>query len=786
MNLLRPLLRKSESRYTLTDYAQTVGQMFGYGSFGYQGTQYPYGVTFSQPGAKIQPIGENFQQYVTQGLRGNGVVATLELIRVQVFSQARYKFRRFVNGRPGPFFGTPALAPIETPSGGTNSGLLSQMILDADMAGSSYGTLVDGKVFQLRPDWVDTVVAPVATDAGRVGYETLGYLFWQDGERGGGARPTPLLPEEVAHFCAMRDPLAPWRGMSWLTPVLRDVMGDRAYTNHKLTYMANAATPNLAVKLDAALTPEQFDFFVEKMDKAHKGPANAGKTLYLGGGADVTVVGANMAELDFKVVQGAGEPLALDTPVPTPSGWTTMGEIQPGDRVFGRDGVPARVLDVSPVHHGRPCYRVTFNDRTSVVADESHLWTAVDRQRTRTVERTYTTGELRVLIAEWSDRVAARRIGILPPAPVKLEAKDLLVDPYVLGVWLGDGATAGAAICGATDDLAFIEAEIERRGYTTTHWAPQPDKVAVIGIPGGLLHALDALGVLGAKRIPDEYLRSSHEQRLDLLRGLMDTDGTVGHVGKETCEFSSKWEALARQVAELARSLGIRATLTRKADKRSRTGETWRVSFRADPECVPFLLPRKVARCLTPLHVRNRVVVSIEPVDSVPVRCITVDTADHLFLAGDGWVPTHNTRLAAASGVGAVIAQFSEGMQGSSLNAGNYAASRRRFADITMRHLWQEGAAALSTLLDVPRGSELWADDRDVSFLQEDATDAADIFHKKAGIVANLVKEGFTDASAVAATDALDITLLEHSGLISVQLQDPTKQPKEPSTEDEQ
>jgi len=449
MNLLRPLLRKSEFRYTLTDYAQTVGQMFGYGSFGYQGTQYPYGVTFSQPGAKIQPIGENFQQYVTQGLRGNSVVGTLELVRVQVFSQARFQFRRLVAGRPGALFGTPALAPLETPDGGTNSSLLGQMLLDADMAGSSYGCLLEGRVHQLRPDWVDTVVEPVSTDRGEVGYRTYGYLFWPDGERGGGARPTALLPKEVAHFTAMRDPLAPWRGMSWVTPVLRDILGDKAYTNHKLTYMANAATPNLAVKLDAALTPEQFDAFVDRMDAAHKGPANAGKTLYLGGGADVTVVGANMAELDFKAVQGAAE-----------------------------------------------------------------------------------------------------------------------------------------------------------------------------------------------------------------------------------------------------------------------------------------------------------------------------------------------TRLAAASGVGAVIAQFSEGMQGSSLNAGNYVASRRRFADITMRHLWQEATAALSTLIAVPRGSQLWYDDRDISFLQEDAKDAAEIDQIRASTIRQLVDGGFEPDAVVAAVwpDAQ----LPHSGKLSVQLQE-TGEPAalEPAPEEE-
>jgi hypothetical protein len=134
------------------------------------------------------------------------------------------------------------------------------------------------------------------------------------------------------------------------------------------------------------------------------------------------------------------------------------------------------------------------------------------------------------------------------------------------------------------------------------------------------------------------------------------------------------------------------------------------------------------------------------------------------------------TRIAAASGVGAVIAQFSEGMQGSSLNAGNYAASRRRFADVTMRHLWQESCGALTSLVVPPRGAELWYMADDIPFLQEDAKDAADIEQVKASTIANLVKEGFTAESAKEAVMSQDMSLLEHTGLVSVQLQPPGTQ----------
>jgi hypothetical protein len=409
-----------------------LSQAFGYGTFGFQGSQYPTGVQTTTPGSKTEPIGDNFSGYVSNGLRGNGIVFSLEQVRVQVFAQARFQFRRLKDGRPGELFGTPALRPLEGPYGGPHGSLLARMILDADMAGNFYGVLVEGAVVRLRPDWVDVILSPLSTRVGNVGYERAGYIYWPDGNRSSRSA-VPLLASNVVHFAPMPDPLALFRGMSWMTPVAREIMADGAYSRHKLSFIDNAATPNLAIALDKAIPPAELERFVEMMEASHAGPLNAGKTLYLGGGADVTVVGADMHGLDFKAVQGAGE-----------------------------------------------------------------------------------------------------------------------------------------------------------------------------------------------------------------------------------------------------------------------------------------------------------------------------------------------TRLAAASGVGAVIAQFSEGMQGSSLNAGNYAASRRRFADVTMRHLWQEAAAALSNVIDVPKGSHLWYDDRDISFLQEDAKDAAEIDQIRAATIRNLVDGGFEPETVVKTVwpDAR----LTHSGMLSVQL----------------
>lgn len=132
------------------------------------------------------------------------------------------------------------------------------------------------------------------------------------------------------------------------------------------------------------------------------------------------------------------------------------------------------------------------------------------------------------------------------------------------------------------------------------------------------------------------------------------------------------------------------------------------------------------------------------------------------------------TRIAAAAGVPASIVGISEGLAGSALNAGNYTAARRRFADGTVRPLWRSACAALSTLVPAPDpGSRLWFDDRDVSFLQEDVKDEADIRSSHAQTIRTLVEAGFTAESAVSAVTTGDLSALQHTGLLSVQLQEP-------------
>ncbi|MEU5111705.1 phage portal protein [Streptomyces longwoodensis] len=400
---------------------------------------------------KERPLTYDFEAKIRHAYKANGPVFALMLVRQMVFSEARFQFRQMRNGRPGELFGTGALAPLETPwPGATTGDLLSRMIQNADLEGNGYVTNYNpGRLKVLRPDWVTIVTgsreAP-GLPSEAIDSELVGYMY----DPPTGSEPWFLLPEEVAHFAPIPDPEFQFRGMSWLTPVIREIVGDTAATRHKLKFFENGATPQVIVSFDAAVTPDKVKKFAALMNSEHVGVDRAYKTLYLGGGADATVVGKDLQQLDFKATQGAGE-----------------------------------------------------------------------------------------------------------------------------------------------------------------------------------------------------------------------------------------------------------------------------------------------------------------------------------------------TRLAAAAGVPSVIVGFSEGLAGSSLNAGNYSSSRRRFADGTMRPLWRNAAGSLAQIIDVPAGAELWFDDRDIAFLREDSRDVAEIAGLKSRTIRQLVDAGFEPASVTAAVEADDFALLRHTGLYSVQLQKPGSSSPAPPTNPE-
>ena len=244
-----------------------------------------------------------------QGQR-NPIVAAAIHARMLVFAEARFQWQPYSNGRPGALFGTTELALLERPwVNATTGDLLARMLVDADLYGNSYWvrreTRTGAELVRLDPRRVKVLTGSVddVSTGEMFGHELVGYAVVDEQ----GSDVAMFMPDEVCHFKPLPDPQHGFRGRSWLSTVLPDVQADNELSTYKHAFMRNSATPNMVVSFDPSITKEAFETFVQRMDASHKGVDKAFKTLYLGGGADVKVVGANFDQLNLKSVQGAGE-----------------------------------------------------------------------------------------------------------------------------------------------------------------------------------------------------------------------------------------------------------------------------------------------------------------------------------------------------------------------------------------------------------------------------------------------------------------------------------------------
>jgi len=345
----------------------------------------------------------------------------------------------------------------------------------------------------------------------------------------------------------------------------------------------------------------------------------------------------------------SGKALWISTPIPTPAGFRPIGDIQPGDTVYGADGTPVRVDCVSLVHE-RECYEVAFANGDVIVASDDHKWLVRTTHGCTDECRIYTTAEMH---RSGSQKGIEHSFRVDVPSAVSGTPSDLPIAPYTLGAWLGDGSSRGANIAIGDAGLGVLR-RIEQDGYETRQWTTSLGKCAVFGlyVPGcdgkgtdNFYSRLRRLSLIGNKHIPDSYLHASCEQRLDLLCGLMDTDGTCSTNG--ACQITQKNERLAREIWSLANSLGFKASW-RSRSARAQTGApmtVFVVAFYADVKRPVFTLPYKLERLKASLASRSSVnaIVRIDPVGKRLVKCIGVDHPKHLFVCGRGYIPTHNT-----------------------------------------------------------------------------------------------------------------------------------------------
>ena len=366
-----------------------------------------------------------------------------------------------------------------------------------------------------------------------------------------------------------------------------------------------------------------------------------------------------------------GKALALDTPLATPSGWTTMGEVAVGERLLGSNGRPVTVVAATEVMTGRPCYEVEFSDGEVITADAQHQWLTwtraarrYDRQLRRGTRESASPVPPAVVTTE---QIAATlhcrpadvrpNHAVAPCEPLQLPGAELPVPPYALGCWLGGGHSASARITAAEPELVMnLEAsgldvlpQSGRYPYRLAFPAEQHQAAERQRRCGTVQAALRGLGVLGSKHVPASYLRASESQRRELLAGLLDSDGTVTSTGSAQIAVTNR--ALAAGIRELVHSLGYRCSVTtrRVKGRAPETSTRHLVSFTTSDSV--FKLSRKqMAHKERSRHdqepTRWRYITAVRPVAPVPVRCVQVDAADHLFLAGRGMVPTHNSTLA--------------------------------------------------------------------------------------------------------------------------------------------
>jgi len=302
-NLFRSLISRRPTdevaRFSTQDYLRWLSSAWN----GLVQPMYPSTSTYSQ-GRPAERIENSFTGYVYGAYKVNPIVYGLMTRRSSVFSEARFMWREVLDGKPGDLFWNDTLQVLSRPwPNGTTGELLTRMIQDVDLAGNCYIVNEGDRLRRLRPDWVQIILSGNPLTDPDV--DVVGYTFTPGGPDAG--EPVPYMPDEVCHWSPIPDPDAQYRGMSWLTPVVREIQGDQAATSHKLAFYRNGATLGPIVKLPKEMTPEQFKKFIQADREAHAGAENAYSTMYIGGGADVTLAAANMQQLDFKAVQGAGE-----------------------------------------------------------------------------------------------------------------------------------------------------------------------------------------------------------------------------------------------------------------------------------------------------------------------------------------------------------------------------------------------------------------------------------------------------------------------------------------------
>lgn len=364
---------------------------------------------------------------------------------------------------------------------------------------------------------------------------------------------------------------------------------------------------------------------------------------------------------------GSGKAQPLHSKILTPKGFTTMGEIKVGDKVFGRDGLPTTVTNIFP-QGIKENYRITFQDGRTVECCDEHLWTySTTYQKNKNRE---TTNSLKYIIEQYKYNTDnPSHIWIKNTMPIQYEEKEYEIDPYLLGLLLGDGYLPKVgSTCMSTSEPDIIEkiTKLLPSGFTIKKQKGDNYSYPIVSIDGinykrSTRHVKDMfedLGLLGLKShekfIPEQYLRGSVEQRLSLLKGLIDTDGSTDT--KFRIRYSTTSESLKNNIIELCNSLGIQVRT--RVDSREGRRDCYdinlitnQVVFSSNKHMEKYNVYLQNLPNLKGTHKNTHVkITNIEHIGQCEMQCITVDNQDHIYIT-DGHIPTHNSYAATAVGL---------------------------------------------------------------------------------------------------------------------------------------
>ena len=405
-------------------------------------------------------------------------------------------------------------------------------------------------------------------------------------------------------------------------------------------------------------------------------PQPGAQTEFLSTNADIAITGG---------AAFGGKAAKIDTLVPTPNGFKRLGEIENGDKVFAVDGSIATVIRAHPIRFHEESYDVVFDSGEVITVDGEHLWRTMDHiEREQAIRLTDEFREVRrsnrpsrkkdTVVKQQAQDVITKynkeKQHIYKEVPigtvrttyeimetlrfrssrsnhsvelagsVECEFNEFLIDPYLFGLWLGDGCATHGLIGCLEEDMDIMlkhinHVDIVSENINTVRYKRSYKTVRF----RGFISYLRKNNLINNKHIPIEYLRSSVDQRLELLRGIMDTDGTCNTDGK--CSIGLSNEVLIKDVRHLICSLGIKCSSISEK-KIENCSSSFLVSFTSDSDV--FHLPRKASRQKKRnVQSTRRYIADIRKAEPCFMRCIAIDHPSHLYLIGESFIPTHNT-----------------------------------------------------------------------------------------------------------------------------------------------